>query len=260
MTESRTLPTSAVRRAALSAGLETADLETAGVTRGGVPPVRALPLHGALSTLLPQGSLRGGTVVACEGAASVSLALTVASAPSIAGSWVAVAGLPGLGLAAATEAGVVLERLVRIAAPSPVPGALRAGAPRADSVWADLLAAAVDGFEVVIVGHETAGVSPSTVRRLVARAAQRGTVFIAIGAPVFGADVRLETVAIDWRGLGEGYGIALGRHAEVCAAGRRLPGARRSRLWLPAVDGTVRHAATEATDSVGDSERLRSAG
>jgi hypothetical protein len=230
----------------------------AGVTQGGVPPARALPVHGALSTLLPQGALRGGTVVVCEGVASVSMALAVASAPSIAGSWVAVAGLPVLGLAAATEAGVVLERLVRIAAPCS--DASRSGTPRADSVWADLLAAAVDGFEVVIVGPETAGVSPSTVRRLVARATQRGTVFVAIGAPVFGADVRLETVAVNWRGLGEGYGIALGRHTEVSADGRRLPGTRRARLWLPAVDGTVRHAVAEATASDGGPERLRSAG
>lgn len=228
------------------------------MTRGEVPPPRSLPLHGALSALVPPGGLRGGTVVSCGGVAAVSLALAVASAPSIAGSWVAVVGLPTLGLAAAAEAGVVLDRLVRVAAPPDV------ATRRADGVWADLLAAAVDGFDLVIIGDEAAGVSPSTVRRLVARAAQRGTVFVTIDAPVFGADVRLEATAATWRGLGEGYGIALGRQAEVQASGRRLPGARRTRLWLPAGDGAVAgirsDARSDAPSDHGALAPLRSAG
>lgn len=229
-------------------------LEIAGVSRGEVPSVRSLPVHGALSALVPQGALRGGTVVACDGVAAVSLALTVASAPSIAGSWVAVVGMPALGLAAATEAGVVLDRLVRISAPS------HATTRRADSAWADLLAAAVDGFDLVIIGDEVAGVSPSTVRRLVARAAQRGTVFVAVGAPVFGADVRLEATEVAWRGLGEGYGIALARHVEVQASGRRLPGTRRARLWLPAADGSPVGAPADVVAGAPVPEPLRSVG
>lgn len=230
----------------------------ADMPQGEVSSARLLPLHGALSALVPQGGLRGGTVVACGGVAAVSLALAVASAPSIAGSWVAVVGLPTLGLAAAAEAGVVLDRLVRVAAPPDV------STRRADGVWADLLAASVDGFDLVIIGEEAGGVSPSTVRRLVARAAQRGTVFIAIDAPVFGADVRLEITGSAWRGLGEGYGIALGRQADVQASGRRLPGTRRTRLWLPAADGAVAGIRSDAQSDTqpdhGAPVPLRSAG
>lgn len=212
-------------------------------------------MNGVLATLLPQGVLRGGTVVSCEGLAAVSLALAVASAPSIAGSWVAVVGLPTLGLAAAIEAGVVLERLVAVGAPD---GAGRAGRVSGDAAWADVLAAAVDGFDVVLVGPEVRGVSSTTTRRLAARAVQRGSVMVTVDNAAFGADVRLEATDITWRGLGEGFGVALGRHAEVCASGRRVPGARRARLWLPAADGrplvavaSTSESGTSESDAVG---------
>ena len=78
--------------------------------------------------LLPGGGLRRGATVSVTAAAGVggatSLALALVAEASRAGSWVAAVGLPSLGLVAADELGVALERLVLVAAP----GARRPGA------------------------------------------------------------------------------------------------------------------------------------
>ena len=137
--------------------------------------VRSLPVCGALAPLLPGGGLRGGSVVACEGRAAVSLAAAARSAASVAGSWVAVLGLPEVGLAALAEAGVVLERVVCVAGADDLP-------------WPEVLAAAVDGFDLLVVGPALAHVAPAVVRRVLARAAARGVVVLAVDAPVFGAE------------------------------------------------------------------------
>lgn len=187
---------------------------------------RSRPISGVLAPLLPGGVLRAGSVVACEGRAAVTLALAVASAPSLAGSWTAVVGLPTIGLGAVVEAGVVPERLVRVDAPS--------------GVWGDVLAAAIDGFDLVLVGPAVRGVTSSVARRVVARAMQRGTVLVTIDTTVLGADVRLVATDVEWHGIGAGFGVARGRCAQVEATGRRLPGLRRALLWLPGADGAVR--------------------
>jgi len=100
------------------------------VTRAGSATAaqeRTLPLLPVLAALVPQGALQRGNVVGCDGDAAVSLVLAVAAGPSQQGAWVAVAGLPTLGLAASAEAGVVLERLVAVT--EPVDGACRRVAP-----------------------------------------------------------------------------------------------------------------------------------
>ena len=77
--------------------------------------------------------------MAVDGAAARSLALALAAGPSAAGSWVGVVGLPSLGLAAAAEVGVALERLLLVAALPP-------------AEWATVVATLVDGVDVVVVG------------------------------------------------------------------------------------------------------------
>ncbi|MDQ2649930.1 MAG: hypothetical protein M3Z03_10275, partial [Actinomycetota bacterium] len=80
-----------------------------------------LPVLSALEPLLPGAGLRRGTsvgVAADPGAGgATSLALALAVAASGAGSWVAAVGLPSLGLVAADELGIALERLVLVARP-----------------------------------------------------------------------------------------------------------------------------------------------
>lgn len=188
---------------------------------------RTLPLLPAFSALLPSATVQRGSVVGCAGAAAVSLALAVVAGPSQQGAWVAVVGMPVLGLAAAAEAGVVLERLVAVAGPFD------------DALWADLLAACIDGFDVVLLGPGTQQVQPGTARRLVARLQSRGAVAVTVGAPVFGADLRFECTTSSWSGLGDGHGVASERRTLVELTGRRVPRPRRAEFRLPAGDGRL---------------------
>src|SRR4051812_46036599 len=89
-----------------------------------------LPVIEPLQPLLPDG-LRRGTTVAVG--SSTSLALALLAAPSAGGSWAATVGVSTLGLAAAAEFGVALDRLVVVAPPPP-------------ASWAAVVATLVEAF------------------------------------------------------------------------------------------------------------------
>lgn len=218
-----------------------AALAEKGVVSGAVARERTMAVLPELATLLPMGALQRGSIVACSGAAEVSLALALAAGPSGEGAWVGVAGLPGLGVAAAVELGVAPERLVLVNEPGRAPG-LRFG----DATWAEVLAAMIDGFDVVVLGPAAAGgVRPATARRLVARLQARGAVAVVVGSDRVGgaddgsfpADLTLSADGVQWQGLGDGHGVAQGRRAMVQSGGRRMPRPRRAHLWLPGADG-----------------------
>src|SRR5436305_13342772 len=79
------------------------------------PPDRAvLPVAAPLDALFPYGGLVRGSVVTVD---SLAVALALLAAPSAAGGWCAVAGVPELGLAAAADAGVDLQRFVVVPSP-----------------------------------------------------------------------------------------------------------------------------------------------
>jgi hypothetical protein len=187
-----------------------------------------LPVLGALQPLLPDAGLRRGTVVAVEGAAATSLALALAAGASAAGSWVGVVGLPSLGLAAAAELGVALERLVLVAPPAP-------------GEWAMVAATLVDAFDVVLAGpprHASAGLA----RRLQARVRDRGAVLCTVRATGgTEPDLTLVATTVDWQGLEPGAGRLQARRVEVRATGRRAAARPRvATLWLPDATGAVR--------------------
>jgi hypothetical protein len=183
---------------------------------------RTLPVHEALAGLLP--SLQRGSTVACGGRAGVSLAMAMAVAPSQEGAWVGVVGLPEFGVRAAAEMGVALERLVMVAGNSPC---------------ADVLAAMIDGFDVVLVGPRISRLGAGAVRRLQARAQSRGVVILTIGASALAADLQLRADDDQWVGLGDGHGVATGRRVIVELGGRRMPQARRATMWLPNAHGQM---------------------
>jgi hypothetical protein len=193
-----------------------------------------LPIHPALAPLLPEPGLRRGTVVGVHGVAATSLALVLAAAPSAAGSWVGVLGLPGLGLLAAAEAGVALERLLLVAAP-PL------------DTWPTVAATLLDGVDVVLA-RSPRGVRGADVRRLQARVRERGAVVCLVGASEpFEVDVTLTAVTATWHGLEQGAGHLRARQITVEAAGRRASSRpRRAALWLPDEGGTVELAVTPA--------------
>ena len=81
---------------------------------------RVLPVAAPLAALLPGGGLRrGATVAVARAPGATSLMLALLAEASAGGAWAGVVGRPDLGLVAAAEAGVALERLALV----PYPGA-----------------------------------------------------------------------------------------------------------------------------------------
>lgn len=215
---------------------------------------RRLPVLPAFDALLPAPGLRRGTTVAVGAhpgvAGATSLALALAAGASRAGSWVAVVAPGSLGLVAASELGVAFERLVLVADP----GRERPG-------WASVVAALVDGFDVVLVAAGCR-LRPTDARRLVARVRERGAVLVTVGGELPGerSPLRLTVASSRWEGLGEGWGHLRCRRVAVEAAGRgEAARGRRAELWLPGPDGVVA-TAEPVTEPIPLRSRWRHAG
>ena len=131
-------------------------------------------------------------------------------------------GLPSLGLVAADELGVALERLVLVAAPE-------------RDAWGGVVAALVDGFDLVVLHAGRTGVRTADARRLVARARERGAVLLQLG-PGWpeGADVQLEVTRARWEGLDDGHGHLQARKVRVTGGGRGEAAQPRRRRPLAA--------------------------
>src|SRR6266545_2973635 len=100
-----------------------------------------------------------------------------------------------------------------------------------------LVAALLDAIDVVLV-RPPARLSAAVARRLAARARERRSVLLLVGAgwPI-PPDLRLAVTASQWEGLGQGDGRLEARKVEVAAAGRGAAVLeRRAKLWLPSPD------------------------
>ena len=170
-----------------------------------------LPLAASLVGLFPEGALRRGITITVDGSGAASLALALAAAPVHSGSWVAFVDLPELNLAAAVEAGVTLERVACI---------------RSGDQWAATVAALLGAFDLVMVGMGRR-VRATDVRRLGARARERGSVLVALRGACGNAvwpdapDLNLCAAGSQWSGLGAGHGHLRSRVLTVRAEGRR---------------------------------------
>ena len=161
-----------------------------------------LPVAAEVRHLLPGGVLRRGRTVAVTGSRSLLLALLARASAD--GAWAAVVGLPALGVVAAAEAGIDLDRLALV----PDPGL---DAPLA-------VAALLDGMDVVVVGPGAALVDGDR-RRLQARARERGTVLVATAAWP-GAHVVLDAAPEGWSGASAGAGWLRRQRVAVERTGR----------------------------------------
>jgi hypothetical protein len=191
---------------------------------------RVLPVPSAFAGLLPQGGLVRGSTVVTSGSAASSLALALAGPATAAGSWCAVVGVAHLGLLAAAELGVALERTLLIADPGP-------------QEWAGTVAALLDAVEVVLV-QPTGSVTPTVQRRLVARARDRGAVLVQVGgrseAWAAQPDLTVASGASRWEGVGIGHGRLRARRVPVQVSGRRSAvRSRDAELWLPGPEGQI---------------------
>jgi hypothetical protein len=213
---------------------------------------RLLPAVPPLAGLLPGGGLRrGSTVAVAAGAGSTSLLLALLAGASTAGAWAGIVGRPDLGLVAAAEAGVALDRLALV----PYPGADRVA----------VTAALLDGLDLVAVAcPEGRGdaLRAADRQRLAARARQRGAVLVPLGSWP-GADVELGCAHAEWQGVGGGADGGAGRlsarRVQVRLRGRGVaPAGRTARLLLPG--GTGRPAVDVETGPVGGALEEREAG
>ena len=198
--------------------------------------------------LLPEGGLVRGRSVACTGGAAVSVALALAAEATQRGSWLAVVGLPWMGVDAARERGVALERMVRIDVPADVPADVPTDVPTdmgppVVSDWAERAAAAADGFELVLT-RVPARVSERMLRQVRQRFQARGGVLIDVrpgGRPPrsssAGADLVVDAAVDTWTGIDRGSGHLRDRVVELTVTGRRSPRPRRVR-WSPSMSGS----------------------
>lgn len=180
-----------------------------------------LAVPSALTPLLPDG-LRRGSTTAVLGSTSLVLAM-IAAACTAREAWAAVVGQPSLGLLAAAQTGVALDRLAVV----PRPGV---DAPT-------VVAALLDGIDVVVVGPG-AHLADSDRRRLMARARDRGSVLLST-APWAGAGTVLTVEGGRWTGVGEGDGRLRAHELHVTRTGRGSAGqAQDLRVVLPLEVGT----------------------
>jgi hypothetical protein len=202
--------------------LRTVTGAASGLNAGNIPggldaPDRTLPVIPEFRPLLPGRSLRRGSTVAVSGATSVVLGLLAAASKT--GSWCAVVGMPALGLRAAAEAGIALERLALVPYPGPD--------------WSAVVAAMLDGVDMVVIAPG-GPVAVSVTSRLAARARQRGSVLIAYGRWP-GADVVLDSTQSRWEGLSQGAGRLHRRQLTVVLRGRGAAARKNAAtLWWPA--------------------------
>ncbi|WP_051274332.1 hypothetical protein [Cellulomonas sp. URHD0024] len=170
----------------------------AGILTTERPPMAVPP---ALVPLLPEGLRRGATTVVNG---STSLVLAVLAHACAGGAWAAVVGQPTVGLLAAAQAGVSLERLAVV--------------PRPGLESPTVLAALLDGVDVVVVGPQVV-LTDTDRRRLSARARDRGSVLLST-TDWPGASVVLTVQQGRWTGVDAGEGRLRTHEIRVARTGR----------------------------------------
>lgn len=175
-----------------------------------------LPVAPVFTELLGTPGLRRGSTVAISAtgrAGATALACSLLAAASAEGAWCAAVALVDLGVVAAAELGVALDRLALV--------------PRPGSKLAPVIAALLDGCDVVLAPSD---VSAPEFRRLAARARERRSVLVVLSGsqavasfarPVpEGVDVRIEVTGNAFGGLGFGTGRLVHRRIDVVATRR----------------------------------------
>lgn len=191
---------------------------------------RTIPVDEPFGSLFPDGGLQRGRIVGCDGPAAVSAAAALVAGAARAGSWVLLLGAPMIGLEALAELGVPLHRVVAVETDA------------SPTAWAERVAAAADGFELILT------VPPRGAERVERKVRQRlqarGAVLVPVlvpGAAVrgLGCDVTVTTASPRWVGIGQGHGRLVAREVDVVVAGRRMPRAVHRTLWMPDPGGRV---------------------
>lgn len=184
---------------------------------------RDLPTHPAIARLLPGGALKEGATYSVD--RSLTLLMLLLAAPSAAGAWCGVVGIPEFGAEAAAGFGINLERLVLV----PHPG----------DQWLAATAAAADALSVIVT-RPPKRASDASVARLSARLRKRGATLIVLGTWPRGiwpqSEAMLSITESTWTGIGSGHGHLQAREATVTVTSKSGGRPRSARLLLEAED------------------------
>ena len=168
---------------------------------------RVFPVHEALTSLFPQGGLLTGAVYSVD--SSASLLWSLLAEPTQKGTWCAVVGMPDLGLAAAEELGVNVDRLVLV----PSPG----------SQWMAVLGTLIDVVGICALGSFPPP-SERSLSTLYGRLREReSTVLVRSDWPRVDAALAVEH---RWDGVGTGRGLLQEHHLRITATPRSGHSAR----------------------------------
>lgn len=186
-----------------------------------------LPVPEVLKPLFPVGGLQRGWSVGLSGPGAWSLGIALVACALGKEDWMAVVGAHDLNLAAVSELGIRLDRIVVVEDP---------GQERMATVTSALMEAA----EVVFLASGSS-VTPTQARRLAGRARERGTTLIHLGPKRWptSMDITLATTPQEWTGLGQGHGYLRHRRLRVEAYGRRAHGSSSVGVWLPGPNGGI---------------------
>ncbi len=188
-----------------------------------------LPVPNVLAELFPEGGVRRGSTITVNG--SSSLVLAMLAEVSQHHGWCAEVGSPLLGSAAAAEAGVELERFVRVAEPG--------------EQWPSVVASLLEAFDIVVI-HPPPRAREADMRRLSARARERSSVLL-VGGSWPGTQIELSVVEQHWHGLGSGHGYLRAHELQVQSLGRGAAvRPRRATVWLPSGHPVVAGVVTGA--------------
>ena len=186
--------------------------------------VERLAVADDVRELLPDSGLVRGRIVRCSGDAGLSLALSLCSLATQQGSWLGVVGVEHLGLLAAVEHGVALERTVLV------------HPPKTSREWSITVAAAIEGLDLLIVAVPER-LSVNDARRVQTRLQSRRAVMIIVDNTVLSqsrsmngsneaqqvlADVVLDTKTKSWSGVDKGAGYLQHRDVRIRVSGRRV--------------------------------------
>jgi hypothetical protein len=180
-----------------------------------------------LLPLFPFGGLQKGQSIGFRGPGSWSVAMAMAGSLLGNDGWMATIGVEELGLLAASEAGIRLDRLLLIETP-----------PAAQ--LATVVAALIEVMGVIALAP-CREVGTGDARRLAARSREQGsTLFLLDGGRHWphGLDLTITTTPQQWEGVGQGHGHLEWRQLLVEAVGRRSSARpRQVSVLLPAPDG-----------------------
>ncbi len=181
---------------------------------------RSLPTHPAIARLLPGGALQKGATYSVD--RSLTLTMLLLAAPSAAGAWCGVVGVPEFGVEAAAGFGIDLGRLVLV----PDPG----------DQWLATTGAIADALRVIVT-RPPKRASDASVARLSARLRKRGATLLVLGNGLHNtwpqSEAMLSITESSWTGIGDGHGHLQSREATVTVTSRTGGRPRSARILLP---------------------------